>query len=307
MFSYSNNEAALFDVLRLSRAMSYKCAIAGVKAGGGKAVIIGDPKKIKNEALLRSYAEEIKNIQGRFYTGEDVGITESDVQYMLKISPFFIGKSSLAGDPSPYASMSVYFSMQAAANFVWGNNSLKNKKIAIKGVGKVGGGLLDYLVKENADIIISDIDDTRLKEIQSKFPKINICNPQEIHKSQVDIYSPCAMGSEFTEKNMNEIKAKIICGGANNQLLNEDVGDWFFSHNIIYIPDYVSNGGGLINVVDELEQGGYSKNRVIQRIKRTSELVDRILNISKKEGKSPNRIANMMAENIFKNKVNQFV
>ncbi len=300
MLSYQNEENALKDVLRLSRAMSYKCALAGVRYGGGKAVIIGDSKKDKNEDLLRSYARCIGELKGQFYTGEDVGISKKDVQeIMLSEASYFIGKKNQAEDPSPFASLSTFYSIQAAVESVFNLSSLKGLKVAVKGVGKVGGELVRLLIEVGAKVIVADIDIEALKKIEEQFSDVEIVEPDQIHKMDVDIYSPCALGDEFRDDNKTEIKAKIIAGAANNQLQDERIGDWFYQHNILYIPDYVSNAGGLIDVADELEPGGFQRERVMDRILSIKDTVKNIIELSKKNNESTNRTANKLAEEIF--------
>lgn len=299
MFPYVSEEEAIKDVLKLSRAMTYKCAMAKIPHGGAKGVIIGDPGKDKTEKLLKAYAEKINSLNGKFYTGEDVGITQGDVNIMLGVSKYFIGRPDLAGDPSPWASLSAFYSIQTAVNFVYKKDSLKGIKVAVKGVGKTGKELVRLLLNENAIVYASDIDKTATDEIKRKFPKVEIADNEKIRALAVDVYSPCAMGNEFSMENAASIKAKIICGTANNQLMNDEVGDWFFERNIIYIPDYVANSGGLIDVADELEQDGYRKERVLERISKVKNTVEEILNLSWKDNISPHRIADRIAKSYF--------
>jgi len=301
LFPYKNEREALIDALRLSRAMTYKCAIAKVPFGGGKAVIICDPNSKRKPGILSAYALEIKKLNGIFYTGEDVGISEGDVQNMLKLSPFFIGKSNKAGDPSPFAAIGTYRCMKLIAEKVFGKSDLKGKKIAIKGVGKVGGALVEMLLKEKAKIYVADINNERLEQIKSKSKDIRIADSQNIHKLNVDIYSPCALGGEFNSKTMKEVNAKIICGAANNQLESEDIGDWFFSKGIVYGPDYIVNAGGLIDVVDELSPGGYKKKRVLHKMENVFSTLDSILTFSREEKIPINRVTNFSAESVFNN------
>ncbi len=300
MFAYQSETQALKDVLRLSQAMTYKCAIAKVHFGGGKGVIIGNPKTDKTPNLLKAYAKKINELEGKFYTGEDVGLTENDVSFMLKYSKFFIGNPSLAGDPSPYAALSVFYAMQGAVSFVFNKDSFSGLKVAIKGVGKVGRTLAKLLFDAGAQIYIADIDETALIQTKKIIKKVEIVNPRKIHSLEVDIYSPCALGNEFSLKKAREIKAKIICGGANNQLAEQKVGDWFFRQKIVYVPDYVANAGGLINVVAELEKDGYNKKRVLNKIFQIKKTVINILNLSKQNNKSTNKIADEIAESYFK-------
>jgi leucine dehydrogenase len=294
-FPYRSQEEALKDVLRLSHAMTYKCALAGVKYGGGKAVIIGDPQKLKTEKLIRAYAREIGKLKGQFTTGEDVGISEEDVQIMLEESPFFIGKKGLAGDPSPYAALSTYYALKSACKHCFGKSSLKDVTVAVKGIGKVGSELVRLLCKEGSRVYVADINRKTTISIKRKFPEAKIVNPKVIHKLKVEVYAPCALGNEFTDITKNQIKAKIICGAANNQLSSREIGDWFFENGILYIPDYVANAGGLINVVDEMEPGGYNKKRVDKRIKNIKETVSKIIELSEKKKVSTVRISDEIA------------
>ncbi len=299
MFPYKTEKEALADVLKLSRAMTYKCAIAKVPHGGGKGVIMGNPKKIKTKKLLKAYAQKINSLKGQFYTGEDVGITQEDVNVMLKVSDYFIGRPELAGDPSPYASLSTFYSIQSAVDFVYRKKSLKDLKVAIKGVGKTGKELVSLLYKAHANISVSDIDRSALDDVKRTFPNIKIVNNKKIYSLAVDIYSPCALGDEFSMKNTPSIKAKIICGSANNQLADDKVGDWLFRHGITYIPDYIANSGGLIDVVDELAKDGYKETRVLRKINEVRGTVKEVLTISYKTNKSPHRIADYIAESYF--------
>lgn len=301
MFPYVSEEEALKDVLRLSKAMSYKCALSGVKYGGGKAVIIGDPQKIKTEDLVRSYAREIGNLKGKFTTGEDVGITEEDVQIMFEEAPYFIGKKGYAGDPSPFAALSTFYSIQVACEELLRVKNLKGIKVAVKGVGKVGTELVRFLLNEKAIVYVADIKDLAIKNLKDKYPDINIVNSLDIHRLDVDVYAPCAMGNEFNDESKTEIKAKIICGSANNQLATNVIGDWFHENGILYIPDYIANAGGLIDVVDELEPGGFNKSRVDERIKNIKITVKKVIEDSKAKNISTIKEANDLAVKILKN------
>ena len=300
MLPYKTEKDALKDVLKLSRAMTYKCAIAKVPYGGAKGVIIGNPKKGKTSALLKAYARKINSLQGQFCTGEDVGITQGDVNTMLEVSEYFIGKPDLAADPSPYAALSTFYAIQSAVQFVHQKDSLRGISVAIKGVGKVGEALIELLYGVGAIVYASDVDKVVLAGVKKKFPKIKMVDNRKIRAMAVNVYSPCALGDEFSMKNVGKVKAKIICGAANNQLAENNVGDWLFKHNVIYIPDYVANAGGLINVVDELEKDGYKKSRVLERIKEVKTTVKKILDLSVAENRSPHRVADEIAESYFK-------
>ena len=301
MLPYRTEKTALVDVLKLSRAMTYKCALAKVPYGGGKAVIIGNSRRHKTEKLLQAYANQINALEGRFCTGEDVGITQNDVNVMLKTSHFLIGKPNLAEDPSPFAALSTFYGIESAVSFVFEKDSLSGIKVAIKGVGKVGKELARLLTEVGATIYVSDKDRNALLEIKQKIPTVEVVENKRINMLMVDVYAPCALGDEFSMRNAPRIKAKIICGGANNQLADNRVGDWFFNHDILYIPDYVANSGGLIDVVDELESGGYKKERVLERIANVKNTVREIIVSSRENNRSPHRIADELAEKYFKN------
>ncbi len=302
MFPYASEESALADVMRLSEAMTYKCALAHVPHGGGKAVIIGDPKTQKTKALLKAYASAIKQLKGRFHTGEDVGISESDVQYMLTDCPYFIGKKGLAGDPSPYAALSTYVAIKKSVEMVMHKNSLQGVRVAVKGVGKVGSSLVDLLVNDGAVVTIADVDREAVSQVSGKHPKVTVVSATKIGQSTVDVYAPCAMGNEFTIKNIGKVKAHIICGSANNQLASKEVGIALFDRGVVYIPDYVANAGGLINVVDELERDGYNHARVLKRIGRIEETVSTIITISNSKRLPTNIVSDRLAEVEFHRK-----
>ena len=301
MFPYASEADALRDVLRLSRAMTYKCALAGVRHGGGKAVIIGDPEKDKNDMLIRAYARIVGELKGKFFTGEDVGISEDDVQIMLQESDGFIGKRGVAGDPSPYAALSVFSTMQVAIEERFENSELFAKTVAIKGIGKVGGELFRLLTNAGAVVSIAEIKPQIVDAILSAHPRTKVIAPQEIHKEQVDIFSPCALSDDITEENINEFGASIICGGANNQLKSEKAGEKLFKEGMLYVPDYVANAGGLINVVDELETGGYNRKRVLQRIENLKNTLRTIYLISRHKKHPPNTVTDRLAEEVFRN------
>lgn len=303
MVDYNSENEALEDVLRLSRAMTYKCALAGIKNGGGKGVIIGNSQKEKTPELIRAYAKAVGELNGKFYTGEDVGISKSDVQdVMLKESPYFIGKNGLAEDPSPFAALSVFYSMKVAVKEVYGQDDLRGLTIAIKGLGKIGGELANLVIKDGAKIIVSDINPIAVKNILEKYPKAVIVDTKEILRAKADVYAPCALGDEFTEDNYMSIRGKIVCGGANNQLHSLSIGDKLYSRGIIYVPDYIANSGGLIDVADELEVNGFDYERVEKRILGVKNTVKKVIDLSVEKGESTCRVADLLAEEIIYNK-----
>lgn len=301
-FEYETEEDALRDGLRLSMAMTYKCALAGVSHGGGKAVVIKNGHKPKNEAYLKMYAEKVNMLNGNFTTGEDIGINGKDIEILARYSKFINCRESIGGDSSPFAALGIFYSIKPALKAVFGSEEIKGRTFAIKGLGKVGMELLRLLYEEGAEIIAADINKTATKEVLKKFPKIKIVKPEEIHKTQTDVYSPCALGKEFNNKTIRELKCKIICGAANNQLVSQTDGESLHKKNILYIPDYLANAGGLINVADELNKDGYSRERVLEKVKNIQITAENIIEISKKKKKPTSQIADELAEKIFTRK-----
>ncbi|HYE59742.1 MAG TPA: Glu/Leu/Phe/Val dehydrogenase dimerization domain-containing protein [Candidatus Kapabacteria bacterium] len=299
MFPYTSEEEALADVLRLSEAMTYKCAVAGVRYGGGKAVIIADPTKDKHEGLLRAYARKVASLQGKFFTGEDVGMSESDVQLLLTEAPYFIGKSNFAGDPSPFAALSTFYAIQVSTKHLFGSEDLHGKAVAVKGVGKVGGELVRLLVEAGAKVTIADISEYAVRKVKEAYPEVCVTQAETIHQSPVHIYAPCALGGEFSDKTYLDVRAPIICGAANNQLASIHIGDKLQEKGILYVPDVVANAGGLIDVVDELEEGGFNKERVKERIYGLRGTLQTILDRSDVTQRSPHRVMQELVENKF--------
>lgn len=300
MYSYRSEKEALRDVLLLSKAMTYKCALAGVKFGGGKAVIIGNPKQ-KSKDLLRAYGKRINNFGGMYTTGTDAGISDGDAAIMAKESKYILGQDNgvQKEHTSEMAALGVFYSIQTCLEKRFGTQSLKNKVIAIKGLGKLGGELVKLLTLEGARIIGADIDKDTVLAIRNKFPKMEFVSHNDIHKQTVDLYAPCAMGGEFTIKSIRELKTSLVAGGANNQLATEDVGYKLHEMGILYAPDYVANAGGLINIVDELETNGYQRTRVLKRIKNIQKMLGKIFNAAREKNISTDLIADQMAEKIF--------
>ncbi len=263
MWAYDNEQQALRDVLRLSRGMTYKNAISGLNIGGGKAVIIGDARTQKTEALFRSFGKFIEGLNGKYITAEDVGITTQDIEHVAMSTKYVAGKPEYmggSGDPSPVTAYGVYMGMKAAAKKAYGSDSLSGKKIALQGVGHVGEYLLEYLIKENMDIYVSDFYEDRVKEICNKY-KVNGVEKDKIYDLDVDIYAPCALGATVNDDTLKRLKCDIIAGAANNQLEDEQIhANLCREKNILYAPDFLINGGGIINVYYEII-GNYNRER----------------------------------------------
>ncbi len=296
---YDSEAEALEDVLKLSRAMTYKCALARLRYGGGKAVIMADKKNPKNEKFLFEYAKKINLFNGKFYTGEDVGLNEEDIGVLSRSSPFIVGRPGVAGDPSPWAALSVFRSIEVGLKHIFGNSDIAGHSFAIKGVGKVGLELCRLLYDKGGKIFATDTNPRSLKKAKQLYPNITIVLPDDIHKQAVDVYAPCALGGELGKKTIAQLRCKIVCGSANNQLVSPEDGLQLYKNKILYIPDFVANAGGLINVKAELHRLGYDRKRVEKNINRVSATVRQIIQLSKRKRIPTDQVANALAEKIF--------
>ncbi len=295
--TYASDEAALKDSLNLSKAMSYKCALAGLPWGGGKAVIIAS-EDTDRDKVLKSYAKMVEKLGGLFKTGTDVGIYDNDVKKMAKSTQHMLGVSG--GDrgdlsTSKMAALGVYYSIRASLGHINGTDSVKDRTIGVKGIGKLGGELVRLLHDDGAKIIIADIDNQKVQKMIKMYPDIKAIHYTNIHKEELDVFSPCALGGELRPSVVKELNVKIIAGGANNQLLDNRVGDSLHSRNILFVPDYIANAGGLIYVADELEKDGFKKDRVLERVKGIQNTLEEVFDASKKSGRAPYRIADDIA------------
>ncbi len=278
MWLYQNEQEALTDVLRLSRGMTYKAAITGLNLGGGKAVIIGDAKTQKTEALMRRFGKFVNGLAGRYITAEDVNISTRDMEYIAMETKFVTGlPESLGGggDPSPVTAHGVYLGMKASAKEVYGNDSLHGKKIFVQGIGKVGYSLVKTLLNEGAIVSVYDINADNLKAITTENPAVKVVAQEGMFDQDMDIYAPCALGATVNSDSLSKLRCTIISGAANNQLENEDIhGRMCLEKGILYAPDFLINAGGLINVSIELE--GYNRERAL---KQTETIYDATLNV----------------------------
>ncbi|MBL1180687.1 MAG: Glu/Leu/Phe/Val dehydrogenase [Bacteroidetes bacterium] len=297
MWKYNNEMEALNDVLRLSRGMTYKAAITGLNLGGGKAVIIGDSYTQKSEALMRRFGKFVESLGGKYITAEDVGISTKDMEYVKMETDYVSGLPiSLggSGDPSPVTAFGVYMGMKAAAKELTGSDSLTGKKVMVQGVGHVGQVLVDYLAKENAKVMVSDINELRVKEVAEKY-KATVITGEDVFDVDMDIYAPCALGATVNDNTLARLKCSIIAGAANNQLADEKVhGVKVMDKGIIYAPDFLINAGGLINVNSEVE--GYGRERSMEMASNIYNTTLDIIKKSKSENIPTYLAANQMAE-----------
>lgn len=296
MWTYATEENAIEDALRLARGMTYKNAAAGLNLGGGKTVIIGDPFKDKNEEMFRALGRFIQGLNGRYITAEDVGTTVTDMDliheetnYVTGISPAF-GSS---GNPSPVTAYGVYRGMKAAAKEAFGTDSLEGRTISVQGLGNVAYKLCEYLHNEGAKLVVTDINQAAIDRVVNDFGARAVA-PEEIYSQEVDIFSPCALGAILNDETIPQLKAKVIAGSANNQLQDSRHGDYLHELGIVYAPDYVINAGGVINVADELY--GYNRERAMKRVDGIYDSIEKIFDISKRDGIPTYVAANRLAE-----------
>ncbi|KIL44321.1 branched-chain amino acid dehydrogenase [Jeotgalibacillus soli] len=296
MWTYASEEAAIEDALRLAKGMTYKNAAAGLNLGGGKTVIIGDPLKDKNEEMFRAFGRYIQGLAGRYITAEDVGTTVMDMDliheetdYVTGISPAF-GSS---GNPSPVTAYGVYRGIKAAALEAYGDDSLEGKTIAVQGVGNVAFTLCRHLHEEGAKLIVTDINKAAVQRAVDEFGAQAV-EPNEIYGVQCDIFAPCALGAVINDETLEILKARVVAGAANNQLKEARHGDILHERGIVYVPDYVINAGGVINVADELY--GYNRERAMKNVETIFDNVSKVFEIAKRDGVPSYVAADRMAE-----------
>ncbi|MES3017111.1 MAG: Glu/Leu/Phe/Val dehydrogenase, partial [Bacteroidota bacterium] len=297
MFAYKTETEALNDVLRLSRSMTYKAAITGLNLGGGKAVIIGDSRLQKSEALMRRFGRFIENLNGSFITAEDVGTSPKDMEYIRMETKYVTGiPESIggSGDPSPVTARGVFMGIKASVKEFFGNDNLAGKSVAVQGIGHVGEILVGLLRNENAKVYISDINEDRLRQVAQKYGAEAI-STNKLFDLDIDIYSPCALGATVNTETINRLKCSIIAGSANNQLADEEVhGKLLLDKGILYAPDYLINAGGLINCYSEI--AGFNKKKTLQMTENIYEATRRVLKKSKEDNIPTNEAANKIAE-----------
>ncbi len=294
MWNYTNEIEALNDVLRLSRGMTYKNSISGLNLGGGKAVIIGDSRTQKSEALFRRFGKFVQSLGGKYITAEDVGISPQDMNWVNMETENVVGLPGKSGDPSPVTAYGVYMGMKAAAKVQFGSDSLAGKKVAVQGVGHVGEYLVEYLSKEGADIYICDIHDATLKSVSSKYGA-KVVSLDEIYTIDMDIYAPCALGATVNDETLAKLKCSIIAGAANNQLKDESIhGEVVKDKGIIYVPDFMLNAGGVINCYAEVK--GYPSEWAMKKSEEIYNTSLNIINRSVSDNVPTYKIANKMAE-----------
>jgi leucine dehydrogenase len=295
-YPYASEDEALRDVLRLSHGMTYKAAAAELDLGGGKAVIIGDPRRAKSEELLRAYGRFIESLGGRYITAEDVGTSTDDMNTIRRETRFVAGVAPTmggSGDPSPMTAYGVYLSMLACAEDVWHEHSLRGRRVAVQGVGKVGHALVKLLVEAEAQVIVSDVDVDSVARAVRDFG-VDTAPTDSIHAVDCDVFAPCAMGGVINDETIPQLRCRVVAGSANNQLAQPQHGKVLADLGILYAPDFVVNAGGLINVADELQ--GYRPERAKQAVEGVYRTLREVFTIARERHISTAEAADHFAE-----------
>ncbi len=302
IFPYASREEALDDVLRLSEGMTYKSAISQVGTGGAKAVIFGDSKGKKSKEMLHAYGEVINSLNGEFITAEDVGTTTEEVAIMREVTPYLVGLPIEigAGDPSPFTAHGVIRGIEATCQHLFGSRSVKGKRVAVQGLGKVGIIVAEQLFWQGAELILSDIDEKKAKEVAKRF-HAEVVAPDEIYGVECDIFAPVALGGIINDKTIPMFRCKAIAGATNNQLLEERHGNILSKKGILYAPDFLINSGGLIQVTCEIDPDGYSAKAARDKIDTIYDTLLEIFAKADKEGRSTESVAIEIAKHNIAN------
>ena len=279
-WQYTSFTEAVTDALRLARGMTYKAAAAGLNLGGGKAVIVGDNKTADRELLFRAHGRFVETLNGRYITAEDIGTSPADMEFVRRETNHVAGLQGLSGDPSPVTGYGVYMGMKAAAKKRWGKDNLSGRAVAVQGCGKVAFYLCRHLKEEGARLIVTDIDESKVKRVVEEFGATAVA-PDAIYDAQADIYAPCALGATINDETLPRLRVSIVAGGANNQLAEDRHGRELEAKGILYAPDFVINAGGLINVYREI--AGWTEERAKRKAQEIYESILRIFQIAEQE------------------------
>ncbi len=297
MWDYASDDEALVDVLRLSKGMTYKNAMAGLSMGGGKSVIIGDAKKLKSKALFHAFGEALNRLNGRYLSAEDVNITTGDIEIANSVTPFVTGTENKSGNPAPFTALGTFLGIKASVKHKLNRDDLTGLKVAVQGLGSVGYQLCEHLYKAGAELFITDINQAALDTAATQF-NATIVGLDEIYDQEVDIYAPCALGASINDDTLNRLKAGIIAGCANNQLAEPRHNQALLERGILYAPDYVINAGGIINISFE---NNYDHEKATEKV---GEIYHTLLDIYAKadaQARPTGIIADEMAREIIKN------
>ncbi len=296
MWDYASGAEMVTDALRLSQGMSYKNAMAGLELGGGKGVIWGNSKTDKSEAMLRAFGRAVESLQGQYYTAEDVGIDTADIEIAAQETAYAAGTTSggaASGDPSPVTALGVFRGIKAAALRVFGSDDLSGRTVAVQGIGSVGGYVCRLLSDSGAKLVVCDVDETALKAVSKRY-EAAIVGVSQIYDVDADIFSPNALGAIINPDTLKRLKVKVIAGGANNQLATPEMGEQVRAAGILYAPDYVINGGGIINVAAEIS-GAYSRDWVDGKLDVLIDTLGQVLDTALSQGEPTSVVADHIA------------
>lgn len=296
MWRYRDDAEAVTDVTRLARGMTYKNAMADLGLGGGKSVIIGDPRADKTPELMRAFGRAVNALNGSYYTAEDVGISTEDMAYAAEETRFAVGLSGRSGDPSPWTAEGVFRCLLVGATHVYGTEDLQGRKVLVQGLGHVGMSLAEKLHLAGAELIVTDIHQAALEDAKSRLDA-TVCAPDAVFDQNMDIFAPCALGGVLTADSVARLSAKLICGAANNQLATAEIADDLRQRGITYLPDYVVNAGGIISVASEIHGKDAAWRQ--QRLDGIAGRVAQMLETAATEGRSTTVIADEMVEGML--------
>ena len=297
-WDYQSEEEALYDVLRLSRGMTLKNAAAGLKLGGGKAVIIGDPSKLKSREFFHAYGRVVHSLGGKYYTAEDVNTNTADMKYIQEATPYVTGTPAISGNPSPFTALGVYRGMLAGVKSRLGADSLKGLTVAIQGLGSVGFGLAQHIHDDGGRLIVYDIKKEKVDAAVTQLGAVPTETMEQLFTAECDVFSPCALGAVFSMENVGSLKCKVICGAANNVLVDSEVGKELEGQEILYCPDYIVNAGGIINCGPEITDPVYDANAVTKRVMNIYDTTLNIIAIAREKGISTAEAADLFAMDI---------
>lgn len=297
LWHYESEAEAFRDALRLSRGMTYKAAVAGLNLGGGKTVIMADAKSIKTEAAFRCLGRFVDSLAGRYITAEDVGTSVRDMAWVRMETRHVAGLAESEGglgDPSKVTALGVFHGMRAALSHVFGSDSFEKRSVCVQGLGQVGTHLVGHLIAAGAQVTGTDVDAVRMSKIKEQYPQINLVSPEEIYDVVCDVFAPCAMGGSVNQKTIPRLRCQIIAGSANNVLEQEELDSHSLAKRILYVPDFVINAGGLINVANEL--AGHDSKVALAQAAHIYDIVKSVLNIAQAENITTHAAAMTLAE-----------